>query len=298
MKPIAGVLPVVQVPFLEDFSIDRDSLQREIDWLYECGVQGVVVGMVSEAQRLTDVERTQLNTLLVEMSAGRGPVVASGGAESICQAIAHANAAEAVGVSAIMVIPPALTKCNPDELLRYYSEIVTKTTVPIIVQDASGYLGNPIPIDTQARIFHEFGERILFKPEAPPIGPNLTALHVATNGKARIFEGTGGMALVDSYRRGIVGTMPGSDVPWALVKLWKALEADDEKRIAAIHSPLCALIALMVNLDAFLAIEKLLLVDQGIFANTRVRGPVAYHLDEYTTKEARRLFTVLREACQ
>ena len=149
----------------------------------------------------------------------------------------------------------------------------------------------------QARLFNEFGDRVMFKPEAPPIGLNLTALHAATGGKARIFDGTGGVALVDSYRRGISGTMPGADVPWAIVKLWKALENGDTQRVAAIHSPLCALISLMTNLDAFIAIEKFLLVEQGIFIHPRVRGPVGYQFDDATIEEVRRLYRLLQQAC-
>src|SRR5665213_3392509 len=91
MKPLSGVLPVVQVPFLPDFSFDLEALRREVDWLFANGVQGLVVGMVSEVQRLADAERDRLHTSLVAMAAGRGPVVASVGAESLCQALRHAR---------------------------------------------------------------------------------------------------------------------------------------------------------------------------------------------------------------
>jgi 4-hydroxy-tetrahydrodipicolinate synthase len=105
------------------------------------------------------------------------------------------------------------------------------------------------------------------------------------------------LALVESYRLGISGTMPGADVPWAIVKLWQALENGDEERVAAIHSPLCALVNLMTNLDAFLAVEKLLLVEQGIFLHPRVRGPVGYQLDPDTIAEVRRLYRLLLQVC-
>ncbi|MFV0337264.1 MAG: dihydrodipicolinate synthase family protein [Chthoniobacterales bacterium] len=296
-KTISGVLPVVQLPFKEDFSIDEAILQKEVDWLYESGVQGLVVGMVSEVQRLNDAERDALHAMLVRMSAGRGPVVGSVGDESMCQALRHARAAEDAGADALMAIPPSQTRCGPEEQFRYFAALIEGTKIPIVVQDASGYLGNPIPISIQARIFKEYGDRVFFKPEAQPIGLNLTALHKATDEQARIFEGTGGMALVESHRRGILGTMPGADLPWALVKLWNALERGDEKRVNAIHPPLCTLISLMVNLDAFLAVEKLLLVDQGIFTSARVRGPVAYELDDVIVSEVRRLFNLLQNAC-
>src|SRR5690606_13268330 len=109
----------------------------------------------------------------------------------------------------------------------------------------------------------------LFKPEATPIGPKLSALRDATSGKARVFEGTGGIALVDSYRRGIVGTMPGADLISGIVALWKALEAGDERRIYELSLPISSIVAIQNSLDAFLAVEKYLLVKQGVFRNTR-----------------------------
>src|SRR4029079_9118048 len=102
----------------------------------------------------------------------------------------------------------------------------------------------------------EFGEQVYFKPEAQPIGPRLSALRDSTSGRARAFEGTGGMALVDSYRRGVVGTIPGADLCWAVVALWQALRAGDDSRSYRVLLPLSAIIAMQTSLDAFLAIEK------------------------------------------
>jgi 4-hydroxy-tetrahydrodipicolinate synthase len=84
--------------------------------------------------------------------------------------------------------------------------------------------------------------------------------------------------------------MPGADLIRGLVALWRALEAGDAGRADAIHGPLSALVSLQTSLDAFLAVEKHLLVRQGIFRDTRVRGPVGYVLDEETRVEVDRLF--------
>ena len=118
----------------------------------------------------------------------------------------------------------------------------------------------------------------------------------ATSGQARIFEGSGGIALVDAYRRGVVGTMPGADLIDALVALWRALVTGDSARADGIALPLAALVALAAGLDGFLAIEKHLLVRQGIFPNAIVRGPVGYQLDRETRAEVDRLFGRLMEA--
>jgi 4-hydroxy-tetrahydrodipicolinate synthase len=294
---LSGVLPVFQTPFHEDESIDAATLEREIEWLYERGADGVVMAMVSEVLRLDAAERHALAELACRFGRPRGAVVVSVGAESSKVAEAYARHAESVGATAVMAIPPVSVAVGEDELLRYYERIIRSIAIPVVVQDASGYVGRPMPIAMQAKLMHAFGEgRVLFKPEATPIGPRLSALRDATGGRARIFEGTGGIALVDSYRRGIAGTMPGADLVDGIVALWRALGAGDERRTYALSHAVSSLVAVQNSLDAFLAIEKYLLVKQGVFRNTVVRGPVGYAMDDETRREVDRLFDLVRAA--
>ncbi len=294
MSNFTGVFPVFQTPYHEDESIDFATLAVEIEWLFERGASGVVMAMVSETLRLSSEERDELAGKACELTGGRGPVVISVGAESSHTAIRHARNAEAGGASAVTAIPPISTALGPDELRSYYRSILEAVAIPVIIQDASGYVGRPMPVELQAGLLDEFGrDRVLFKPEAPPLGPNLSALRDATGGQARIFEGSGGIGLVDSYRRGIVGTMPGAEIIDAQVALWKALQLGAEERVYRLSLPIASLVALQTGLDGFLAVEKYLLVKQGIFKNALVRGPVGFQLDEETRREVDRLFELL-----
>ncbi len=139
-------------------------------------------------------------------------------------------------------------------------------------------------------------DRVLFKPEAPPIGPKLTQLLDATDGKARVLEGTGGMYLVDSFRRGVVGTMPAGELVWALVPLWAALTSGDFDRAYRIAGPLAQLVSLQKSLDSFVAVEKHLLVRQGVLPTRNRRGPVEGAVDAPMYAEVERLEALLRTA--
>lgn len=291
---LAGVLPVFQMPFDERERIDFDTLGRELDWLLDAGSDGVVFAMVSEVLRLSDTERRKVAAFVCQHVGDRGAVVISTGAESTAQAEALSAHAQEAGADAVMVIPPVSVAVGEEELSRYYQRILDAVTLPVIVQDASGYVGRPMSIAMQAKLWHDAGPRVMFKPEATPLGPRLTALHDATNHQATIFEGTGGLALVESYHRGIAGTMPGADLIHTVIALWRALEADDEALVYRLWPPLAALVAMQHSLDAFLAIEKHLLVRQGVFRNTAVRGPVGYLMDDYTRVEVDRLFDLLK----
>lgn len=293
---LAGVFPVFQTPFDDDGLVDAAVLEAEIEWMYGHGIDGIVMAMVSEVIRLSDAERRELAELACRLGHPYGPVVVSVGAESTRNAVGLARHAEGAGADAVMAIPPMSVAVADDELFGYYRALLDAIDIPVIVQDASGYVGRPMSIQMQADLLDAHPERVLFKPEAVPIGPRLTELRDATGGAARVFEGSGGISLVDSFRRGIVGTMPGAEVCWAIVALWKALTEGDQERIDAINGPLSSLISLQTSLDSFIAVEKHLLVRQGVFTSARVRGPVGYRLDPETAAEVDRVFDLLQAA--
>ncbi len=298
-KTLKGVLPVVHVPFTSDDEIDSATLQREIDWAYAQGADGLGTGMVSEILRLTSTERIALTQQVAEMSRGRGAVYAAVGAESTQQALVYAKAAESAGCDAIMAVPPLNSRLPESAVVDYFRALADAVGLTVIVQDASGYVGQAIPLNVYVKLLERYGpEKIVFKPEAAPIGPNLSALRDATAGQAKIFEGSGGILLVDSYRRGIAGTIPGMEVLDGIVALWKALEAKDEQAIYRVYLPIAALVALQLQagLDGFLAIEKYLLHRRGLFRSVRRRSPYSWELDRETAEEVDRLFDLLQVA--
>ena len=296
---LRGVLPVLHTPFREDGGIDVEVLEKEIDWAFETQADGVVVAMVSETLRLGYHGRRELATHVCRAVRGRGTSVISVGAESIREAIDFAQHAQGLGADAVMAIPPVATSLSGDMTVEYFGAIARSISIPLVVQDASSYVGAAIDLSVYLRLLSEFGEhRIFFKPEASPLGPNLSKLRDGSLGKARIFEGSGGINLVDCYRRGIVGTMPGTDLLDGIVALWRALQAGDESRIYRLSLPICALTALQLQagLDGFLAIEKYLLQKRGIFRNTLRIRPYSWELDRETCEEVDRLFDCLQLA--
>jgi len=296
-QPLHGVLPVLHTPFTADGEIDRASLEREIDWAFTTGADGVVVAMVSEILRLGYRRRQELATHVCQAARGRGFIVISVGSESTAEAVEFARHAEGLGASALMAIPPIATALGGSATRDYFATIAGSVSIPLVVQDASSYVGKSIDHGVYLSLLEQFGaDRILFKPECSPLGPNLSKLRDATGGKARIFEGSGGINLVDCYRRGIVGTMPGVDLLDGIVALWHALKARDDERIYQLSLPICGLVALQLQagLDGFLAIEKYLLKKRGLFPNTLQIQPLNWQLDSETQAEVDRLFVRLQ----
>ena len=281
MKQLAGVFNVISTPLDNADEIDQKTLQKEIDWLIKCGSNGAVLAMVSEVLRFSAAERRKQWQLSLEYLSDRIPLVVSVGAESSAIAVALAKDAEKDGATAVMATPPSAFVATADEVKKYYQRIIEAVEIPVIVQDASNYLGAPIELETYVELIDKYGqERVQFKPEAKPVKERLKQLNEISNNRARVFEGQGGIDLLDTHPLGVKGTMPGSEVPWAIVALWNALERKDLVTAKAIHTPLAKLISFQTTLDAYVAVEKYLLVKQGIFSNTNQRGPVGFKLDQ------------------
>jgi dihydrodipicolinate synthase/N-acetylneuraminate lyase len=296
-KPLHGVLAIVHTPFTDGDDIDAATLRKSVDWGFSVGADGFGTGMVSEILRLTADERLAMTKLLVEAVAGRGPAFMAVGAESTKQALAFAVAADKAGCDAVMAVPPLTSRLSESMLVDHFRALADGIGIPVIVQDASGYVGQAIPMGVYVKLLELYGnEKILFKPEAAPNGPNISALRDATGGRAKIFEGSGGVFLIDSYRRGIAGTMPGMELLDGIVAVWRALRSNDEATAYSIYWPVCAIVSLQLQagLDGFLAIEKYLMVKRGLFPSARRRRPYGWELDPETAAEVDRLFERLR----
>jgi 4-hydroxy-tetrahydrodipicolinate synthase len=283
MKQLAGVFNVISTPLNNSDEIDQKILKQEIDWLIKCGSNGAVLAMVSEVLRFSAAERRVQWQLSLEYLSGRIPLVVSVGAESAAIAVGLAKDAQKDGATAVMATPPSAFVASADEVKNYYQRIIEAVDITVIVQDASNYLGAPIELETYVELIDKYGdERVQFKPEAKPVKDRLEQLNKISNNRARVFEGQGGIDLLDTHPLGVKGTMPGAEVPWAIVGLWNALENKDLITAQAIHTPLAKLISYQTTLDAYVAVEKYLLVKQGVFINTNQRGPVGFKLDQDT----------------
>jgi len=297
MKQLAGVFNVISTPLDNADEIDQKTLKKEIDWLFKCGSNGAVLAMVSEVLRFSAAERRHQWQLSLEYLSGRIPLVVSVGAESSAIAVALAKDAQKDGATAVMATPPSAFVATADEVKNYYQRIIEAVDITVIVQDASNYLGVPIELETYVDLIDKYGqERVQFKPEAKPVKERLARLNELSNNRARVFEGQGGIDLLDTHPLGVKGTMPGAEVPWAIVGLWDALERKDLVTAKAIHAPLAKLISFQTSLDAYVAVEKYLLFKQGIFSNTNQRGPVGFKLDQETKEKIDLAFNELVSA--
>ncbi|MEQ1968443.1 dihydrodipicolinate synthase family protein [Xenorhabdus nematophila] len=296
-KIIQGVLPVAILPYNSDFSLDEIGFRQQIDHILATGCDGFVIGQISEISRLTAKERFRLAEIIAEQIGDKGISIMSTGGESTAQAIEFSRQAEQVGCDALLVMHPSMFALDDEQMFAYFASVIESVNIPVLIHHAKSLAKRPLSIDVQAKLLHTYGaEKVQFKPESAPTAPKVSLLRDATQGQARIFEGDGGMMLVDTYHRGLAGVIPATEIAEITVALWRALQAGDDKTARAIGYPLSYLMChMMTSIDCYLQISKYFLKRRGLMSNTLIRPPVDFKLDAETLREVEFIYDNLFE---
>ncbi|MEZ5450721.1 MAG: dihydrodipicolinate synthase family protein, partial [Thiolinea sp.] len=103
---INGIIPVMLMPFHADGQLDSAGLSRLTEWYLAHGAQALfAVCQSSEMRYLSVDERVALAKQVVQDTAGRIPVVASGHvADTLAEQIAELQAIAATGIDALVLV--------------------------------------------------------------------------------------------------------------------------------------------------------------------------------------------------
>jgi dihydrodipicolinate synthase/N-acetylneuraminate lyase len=276
-----GIFPILVTPFDDQERIDEDSLRGVVEFNISAGVHGLGIALGSEILKLTEAERSQVISVVVDQTRGRVPIVVNTGAQANLTAALYSRQAEDLGAAAVMCLPPSPVSAT--EARSYFKAISDAVHVPVFIQDT---LGTPVPAGLIRQIAEESEHVRYAKVESPPQPTQVQAAVAASGGRVNIFGGAGGMYLLEELRRGGIGTMPWPSQPRAFVAIWNAWQAGNERQAIDIHEreivPLARLSTAGLRLGH--TIHKELLRRQGVISSVTVRAP-SDPLDDITTRE-------------
>lgn len=282
LPPLHGVIPIVATPFDDQGRLDTESLRRVVEFNIDGGVHGLGIALGSEIYKLTEGERTEVITTVIDQARSRVPIVVNTGAPANEIAVMFSRQAQELGATAIMVAPPG-AGFSASELLDYYGAIDAAVNIPIMIQDTAS---TPVPAPLIKRICDAYEWVRYAKIESIPAPQQvLTAVQIAGTSTA-ILGGAAGAAFIEELRRGSIGTMPWPSQPVEFVAVWNAWQAGDRdgarRRFETSIAPLLRLP--VQTLGGGHRLHKEVLYRLGIIANPYVRGPVD-ELDPITLGE-------------
>ena len=274
---LSGVVPVVPTIFRDDETVDLDGTVRVVDYLIDAGVDGVcLLANYSEQFSLTDAEREEIGRRLLGHIAGRLPVIVTTSHYSARVAAARSRAAQELGASIVMVMPPffgaTMTVPGPG-VIEYFRRVADAIDIPIMVQDAP-LSATPLPAGLLVDLVQQVPQVQYAKIEVPGAADKLNALVSALGDRLPgPFDGEESVTLIPDLDAGATGTMPSSMVPGELGQIVRAHAAGDRATAVRAWEDLLPLIH-FENRQCGLRAQKILLAEGGIIGSDRTRAPL------------------------
>ena len=273
-RELEGVYPILVTPFLDDGTLDIDSVGPLVDHLLAQGAHGLgVFGNAGEGYTLLRDERRRLLATVVDRVGGRVPVVCGIGTTGSEPAVEASRRAEGQGADGLMVLPPYYLRPDADGVREFYAAVSDAVAIPIMVQDAPMLSQVAMPPSLLAQMGREIDRVRYAKVEAPPTSPKITNTLEASNGSLVLFGGLNGQFLIEECQRGARGTMPSSDMTAIYVGIWEALEAGAESAAWDLFRRALPLIRFELQPGLGVSAAKHNLVHEGVIRSARVRCP-------------------------
>ena len=205
-----GVVPIIPTPFTENEDIDDNALRDLIGFAIAGGIKAVCLpAYASEFYKLTDEEKLHVVKVAVDHAAGRIKIVAQSNHPSLKVAIRLAQANVAAGADVVSLAVPRIFSLPENSLKVYLSEFLQSIpNTPVLIQDFNPG-GSSISVSFIKNLMDENPNFKYLKLEEPLCAPKFDDIIKTTEGKVGLFEGWGGLYMLELIPVGIRGVMPG-----------------------------------------------------------------------------------------
>ncbi|MEM9692627.1 MAG: 4-hydroxy-tetrahydrodipicolinate synthase [Myxococcota bacterium] len=178
MKPIAfsGTFTALVTPFRAGAEeVDFEALHALVEAQIAGGVVGLVpCGTTGETPTLSAEEQLRVIRAVVQVAAGRVPVIAGTGSNHTAASIAASRAALEVGADGVMVMMPYYNKPSPAGMKAHCVAVARAVDAPVVLYNIPGRTVVDLAADTTEAICEA--------------APNVVALKDATGNVVRCQE--------------------------------------------------------------------------------------------------------------
>lgn len=145
---LKGSIPPLITPF-RGGAVDYDAYAKLVGFQIQNGSHGILVnGTTAEPSTLSVQERNRLVDIAVQTAAGRIPVVAATGSQSLQETRELTEHAAKAGADALLIVTPYYIRPPQRGLVAYYLELAAMTDLPWMVYHIPGRAAVSVTIDT------------------------------------------------------------------------------------------------------------------------------------------------------
>ena len=235
---LRGSIPPLITPF-HNGEVDFDCFEKLLDYQLKEGSHGVLInGTTAEPSTLSVDERNRLVTLAVETVAGRLPVVAATGSQSLAETRALTEHAATVGADALLIVTPYYIRPPQRGLIEYYLSLTKEIDIPWMVYHIPGRTAVSVTLQTLSELRERSSSFVGIKHAVNDLG--FVSECLGTLGSDfKIFVGLEELSF-PMMAIGAVGLMNavGNLKPAALATLCDAVAANDLDAARHLHQEL------------------------------------------------------------
>jgi 2-keto-3-deoxy-L-arabinonate dehydratase len=255
----SGVYPMTYALFGREGSLDRDAMRRQVGAMLHHGVHGVaILGMATEVNKLSTAERLTVLEWAAEDVGGKVPLSVTVAESSVDGQVEFVRAAREAGASWVILQPPRVLNVPEIELIRFFGAVADRCELPVGVQNAPEYIGIGISNTGFRTLNRNHPNVTIAKMEAAPV--HIRNLLDETEGAMDVFDGRGGVAMLEAIRAGAVGIIPGGECFDVLVRIYEQIAGRDANDIEAaerLHANVLPLqVFIMSSLDSLITYGK------------------------------------------
>jgi len=269
--PLQGIVTVLNTPFKIDNTIDFSALRKNVEYALNAGAAGFLVpAMASEVYKLTEIERLEMVTAVLEEVNGRVPVIAGAGETDLVKSKWLISEYIRLGCKNVLFQIPFQ---NENQFKNHFYELAETRPEMIMLQDWDA-IGYGLPDELICRLFEEVEAFRCLKVETVPAGVKYSRILELTNGQLNVSGGWAVSQMIEGLKRGVHAFMPTGmhRIYVEIYKLWKSrMETESEKLFQQI---LPVLAFSNQHLDISIHFFKRLLYRQGIYPTDLVREPI------------------------
>src|ERR1043165_1370352 len=231
-----GVIPAMTTAFQPDLSVDHEFISKHARWMVDNGCTGIVaLGSLGESATLRFDEKIAILRTLVNALGGTAPVVAGIAALSTDEAVELARAAQRVGCSGLMVLPPYVYSSDWREMKSHVRAVMRTTKLScMLYNNPIAYKTDFLPAQIQ-ELARENPNLHAVKESSGDVR-RVTAIKALCGGRLAVLVGMDD-AIVEGVRAGAVGWIAGlvNSFPRETVALFNYANRGQTKKADALY---------------------------------------------------------------
>jgi 4-hydroxy-tetrahydrodipicolinate synthase len=270
---LKGSIPPLITPF-RGGDVDYATYAALVEHQIAEGSHGILVnGTTAEPSTLTLAERNRLVSLAIETAAGRLPIVAATGSQSLAESRLLTEHAAIAGADALLIVTPYYIRPPQRGLVAYYLELVRGIDLPWMVYHIPGRTAVGVTLDTLKELRERSPNFVGMKHAVNDLG-FVTQCFGAFGPEFKVFVGLEELSY-PMLAIGACGLMNavGNLRPRVLAELCDAVVKEDLARARALHEAL-----LEINQAVFYDTNpipmKYMMKRAGIIASNEHRLPM------------------------